>query len=96
MPLEVGMPNQGHQRLTDSDIPEIRVKTAYNGQMFITYIDHGIRYHQLMSEMRDICGFKTDQDLTIKWVDEEGDPCIVQSQVELDEAIRLYEVGIQK
>ena len=32
------------------------------------------------------------QDLTVKWVDEEGDPCIVQSQAELDEAIRLYEV----
>jgi atypical protein kinase C iota type len=27
-----------------------------------------------------------------RWVDEEGDPCIVQSQTELDEAIRLYEV----
>ena len=32
------------------------------------------------------------EDLTVKWVDEEGDPCIIQSQVELDEAIRLYEV----
>ena len=29
----------------------------------------------------------------MKWVDEEGDPCIIQSQVELDEAIRLYEVN---
>ena len=29
----------------------------------------------------------------MKWVDEEGDPCIIQSQVELDEAIRLYEVS---
>ena len=26
--------------------------------------------------------------MTVKWVDEEGDPCIVQSQTELDEAIR--------
>ena len=26
-------------------------------------------------------------------MDEEGDPCIIQSQVELDEAIRLYEVN---
>merc|ERR1719225_1034292 len=45
-----------------------------------------------MEEMRDICGFSPDQELTIKWVDEEGDPCLVQSQTELDEAIRLYEV----
>ena len=60
------MPNQGHQRLTDSDIPEIRVKTAYNGQMFITYIDHGMQYHQLMADMRDLCGFAPGQELTIK------------------------------
>ena len=36
------------------------------------------------------------QDLTVKWVDEEGDPCIIQSQVELDEAIRLYEVSVAR
>eukprot|EP00092_Neocalanus_flemingeri_P030947 GFUD01033609.1.p1 GENE.GFUD01033609.1~~GFUD01033609.1.p1 ORF type:complete len:599 (-),score=155.29 GFUD01033609.1:737-2533(-) len=91
---EMGMnPAQSHQRLNDSDIPEIRVKTAYNGQVFITYIDHSMTYPHLMEEMRDICGFSPDQELTIKWVDEEGDPCIVQSQTELDEAIRLYEVN---
>jgi len=91
---EMGLnPAQSHQRLNDSDIPEIRVKTAYNGQVFITYIDHSMTYPHLMEEMRDICGFSPDQELTIKWVDEEGDPCIVQSQTELDEAIRLYEVN---
>merc|ERR1719153_2257980 len=45
-----------------------------------------------MADMRDLCGFAPGQELTVKWVDEEGDPCIVQSQTELDEAIRLYEV----
>lgn len=91
---EMGMNSaQSHQRLNDSDIPEIRVKTAYNGQVFITYIDHGMQYPQLMTDMRDLCGFLPGQDLTIKWMDEEGDPCIVQSQTELDEAIRLYEVN---
>eukprot|EP00090_Calanus_glacialis_P000867 TRINITY_DN10616_c0_g1_i1.p1 TRINITY_DN10616_c0_g1~~TRINITY_DN10616_c0_g1_i1.p1 ORF type:complete len:599 (-),score=219.13 TRINITY_DN10616_c0_g1_i1:245-2041(-) len=91
---EMGLnPAQSHQRLNDSDIPEIRVKTAYNGQVFITYIDHSMTFPHLMEEMRDICGFSPDQELTIKWVDEEGDPCIVQSQTELDEAIRLYEVN---
>ena len=50
-----------HQRLNDSDIPEIRVKTAYNSQVFITYIDHKITYPMLMAEMKDICGFRQDQ-----------------------------------
>jgi len=94
---ELGMSrsNSSHsqQRLNDSDIPEIRVKTAYNGQVFITYIDHKITYPMLMTEMKDICGFAQNDELTVKWVDEEGDPCIIQSQVELDEAIRLYEVN---
>lgn len=29
----------------------------------------------------------------MKWVDEEGDPCTISTQVELDEAIRLYELN---
>ena len=53
--------SHSQQRLDDSDIPEIRVKTAYNGQVFITYIDHKITYPMLMTEMKDICGFAQDQ-----------------------------------
>ena len=30
---------------------------------------------------------------TVKWVDEEGDPCTISSQMELDEAIRLYDLN---
>ena len=44
-------------------------------------------------EMRGICGFHHNYPFTMKWVDEEGDPCTVNSQMELDEAIRLYEVN---
>ena len=35
-------------------------------QVFITYIDHGMQYHQLMADMRDLCGFAPGQELTIK------------------------------
>ena len=95
MPLE----NDGHpggpphQTLNESDIPEIRVKTAFNGKMFITYIDHGISFGRLEDEMREVCGFHRNYPFTIKWVDEEGDPCTLSSQMELDEAISLYEVN---
>ena len=50
------------QRLNESDIPEIRVKTAFNGKIFITYIDHGVTYDQLMLEMREVCGFHKVRD----------------------------------
>lgn len=29
----------------------------------------------------------------MKWVDEDNDPCTLSTQIELDEAIRLYEVN---
>ncbi|OXU26494.1 hypothetical protein TSAR_009720 [Trichomalopsis sarcophagae] len=46
--------------------------------------------------MRAICNFdatgpSSDQ-FTMKWVDDEGDPCRIASQQELDEALRLYEL----
>ena len=40
--------------------------------------------------LRDICQFDKQQLFTIKWVDEEGDPCTLSSQIELNEALRLY------
>lgn len=33
------------------------------------------------------------QVFTMKWVDEESDPCTLTSQMELCEAIRLYEIN---
>ena len=62
-------------------------------QVFITYIDTTITYDTIMSEMREICGFPRVHPFTIKWVDEEGDPCTISSQRELSEAIRLYEAN---
>jgi hypothetical protein len=41
-------------------------------------------------KVRSICKLDQQQPFTIKWVDEEGDPCTITSQLELDEAIRLY------
>uniref|UniRef100_A0A1B6DB11 Protein kinase C n=1 Tax=Clastoptera arizonana TaxID=38151 RepID=A0A1B6DB11_9HEMI len=81
------------QLAADHEVPEIRVKTAYDGEIMITYIDPHITVDQLCQEMRDICRFSQDQVFTMKWVDEEGDPCTISTQMELDEAIRLYEIN---
>ncbi|XP_043269541.1 atypical protein kinase C isoform X2 [Venturia canescens] len=77
---------------------DIRVKIVYNGEVQITYITAGISVDTLREEMRTICGFGTagpgsgpDQ-FTMKWIDDEGDPCRIASQHELDEALRLYEL----
>jgi hypothetical protein len=41
-------------------------------------------------QIKNICKFDSNQPFTLKWVDEEGDPCTITNQWELDEAIRLY------
>ncbi|TDG42650.1 hypothetical protein AWZ03_010917 [Drosophila navojoa] len=71
----------------------ITVKTAYNGQVIITTIDKNITYEDLCYEIRNICRFPIDQPFTIKWVDEENDPCTISTDMELNEAIRLYEMN---
>lgn len=63
----------------------------------ITYITAGISVDTLREEMRTICGFGAgsgagQDQFTMKWVDDEGDPCRIVSQQELDEALRLYEL----
>jgi hypothetical protein len=40
---------------------EIKVKTAYNGEVMITYIDEHITYEALCREIRGICRFPVDQ-----------------------------------
>ena len=53
----------------------------------------GLMLSALLSEIRGVCRFDLQQNYTIKWVDEEGDPCTISSQRELDEALRLYELN---
>lgn len=97
------------QNNSDNDI---KIKTAYNGNIMITYVKENVTYEELCREIRGICRFSPEQVkpkcckpflefekiinfqvFTLKWVDEETDPCTMSSQTELTEAIRLYEVN---
>ncbi|XP_068137100.1 protein kinase C iota type isoform X3 [Hyperolius riggenbachi] len=59
----------------------------------ITHFDPSITFDGLCNEVRDMCSFDDEQLFTMKWIDEEGDPCTVSSQLELEEAFRLYELN---
>lgn len=48
---------------------------------------------RLYLEVREMCKFDAEQPFTLKWLDDEGDPCAIGSQMELDEAIRLFELN---
>lgn len=72
---------------------DIKVKIAYNGEVLIFYIGENVKYEELCKEIRGICRFAPDQVFTMKWIDEENDPCTISCQMELNEAIRLYEAN---
>ncbi|KAK5860217.1 hypothetical protein PBY51_021710 [Eleginops maclovinus] len=72
---------------------QVRVKAYYKGDIMITHFEPSISYEGLYGEVKDMCSMDNEQLFTMKWIDEEGDPCTVSSQLELDEALRLYEVN---
>ncbi|TRY56252.1 hypothetical protein DNTS_028560 [Danionella cerebrum] len=72
---------------------QVRVKAYYRGDIMITHFEPSISYEGLCNEVRDMCSMDNDQPFTMKWIDEEGDPCTVSSQLELEEALRLYDLN---
>lgn len=56
--------------------------------IFIQNIQYRIANSGMIRVIFDIL-----QVFTMKWVDEESDPCTLASQMELCEAIRLYEIN---
>jgi len=75
------------------DPDSVRMKVGFNGNILITNIRNDVKYPDFNNEIKDICKFDKEQPFTVKWLDEEGDPCTISSQIELNEAIRLYEVN---
>uniref|UniRef100_A0AAQ4Q344 protein kinase C n=1 Tax=Gasterosteus aculeatus aculeatus TaxID=481459 RepID=A0AAQ4Q344_GASAC len=45
---------------------------------------------QLREEVRRMCSVAKQLPVTLKWIDDEGDPCTISSQMELEEAFRIY------
>ncbi|KFW84966.1 Protein kinase C zeta type [Manacus vitellinus] len=68
----------------------IKVKTHYSGDILITNLDASMSYDELCDEVHEMCNLQQEQPITLKWIDDEGDPCTISSQMELEEAFRLY------
>ncbi|XP_062855678.1 protein kinase C zeta type isoform X2 [Trichomycterus rosablanca] len=69
---------------------QVKIKAHYGGDMLISYLDSGVTYLELCEEVRDMCSVHRDRPITLKWIDDEGDPCTISSEMELDEAFRIY------
>uniref|UniRef100_UPI00358F7428 protein kinase C iota type-like isoform X1 n=1 Tax=Myxine glutinosa TaxID=7769 RepID=UPI00358F7428 len=71
----------------------IKVKAYYNGDILISHVGPTLTFSGLCEDIRQMCAFSQGQPFTLKWIDEEGDPCTISSQMELDEALRLYDIN---
>uniref|UniRef100_A0A670ZAY2 Protein kinase C n=1 Tax=Pseudonaja textilis TaxID=8673 RepID=A0A670ZAY2_PSETE len=58
--------------------------------ILITNLGASMNYDELCDEVREMCNLSQEQPITLKWIDNEGDPCTISSQMELEEAFRLY------
>nr|KAF6268199.1 protein kinase C zeta [Myotis myotis] len=67
----------------------VRLKAHYSGDILVTSLAAATTFEELCAEVREMCSLPQAQPLTLKWVDSEGDPCTVSSQMELEEAFRL-------
>uniref|UniRef100_A0A6I8Q8C2 Protein kinase C n=1 Tax=Xenopus tropicalis TaxID=8364 RepID=A0A6I8Q8C2_XENTR len=71
---------------------DIKIKAHYKGDILITRLGSYLNYEQLCDEVREMCYLNQRQPITLKWIDDEGDPCTISSQMELEEAFRLYSI----
>lgn len=56
----------------------------------ITDMESTFDFQQLQSSIQALYNLKSDDSFTLKWVDDEGDPCMLTCDAELQESIRLY------
>ncbi|XP_072528117.1 protein kinase C zeta type [Salminus brasiliensis] len=76
--------------MTDVHEECVKIKAHYGGDMLISDLDSGVTFSELCEEVRGMCRVRREQPITMKWIDDEGDPCTISSQMELDEALRIY------
>ncbi|CAJ0577920.1 unnamed protein product, partial [Mesorhabditis spiculigera] len=77
-------PHVGH------DDSSIKLKTRFGDRVLVLYESQPLRLDAFWRTLREACKLGSNQPITVKWVDDEGDPCTISSQRELDEAVRLY------
>ncbi|CAI2325481.1 unnamed protein product [Caenorhabditis sp. 36 PRJEB53466] len=67
---------------------DIKLKTRFQGQVVVLYARPPLILSDFLGLLRDACKQHQKQEITVKWIDEDGDPISIDSQMELDEAVR--------
>ncbi|KAF6779710.1 hypothetical protein AHF37_00842 [Paragonimus kellicotti] len=72
---------------------EVSVKYIHNSIAMVTNIPSEASFDTMRSQVMEFCHFSPQSKFTLKWIDEEQDPCVISSDMELREAIRLHHVN---
>ncbi|XP_053211984.1 protein kinase C iota type-like [Panonychus citri] len=67
----------------------IKVNSVFEGAINVTYIESNRDFNYLLEHVKELFYFDNQQSFTIKFIDDEGDPCTISSELEYNEAIRL-------
>uniref|UniRef100_A0AAQ5X8P4 protein kinase C n=1 Tax=Amphiprion ocellaris TaxID=80972 RepID=A0AAQ5X8P4_AMPOC len=76
--------------IMDSGSELVKIKAHYSGDMLITDLAATVTFVELCEEVKTMCSVARQQPITLKWIDDEGDPCTISSQMELEEAFRIH------
>ncbi|THD20521.1 Protein kinase C [Fasciola hepatica] len=72
---------------------EIPVKYIHNSIAMVTNLPSQADLKAMQSQVMELCQFSPDCRFTLKWIDEEQDPCVLSSDLELEEAVRLLHLN---
>lgn len=88
-----------NKKMTSCELDqEIKIQIYFGGLCTVVYYKEEDQFEmaKFTDKIRHVCRFDQEQELTLKWVDEEGDPCTLSSQLELDEVVRLYHLNKER
>ncbi|KAI3381986.1 hypothetical protein SNEBB_008057 [Seison nebaliae] len=71
----------------------IKFRIFYNSEIIVTYLQKFSKFSKFQEQIKIICHLDVTDPITIKWMDDEGDPCLLQCNIELGEVYRLYDVN---
>ncbi|KAK0393260.1 hypothetical protein QR680_000124 [Steinernema hermaphroditum] len=67
---------------------DLKLNTRFNNGNAVLYCKLPLEIDDFFGHVREAHKL-IDETITVKWIDDEGDPCTISTQPELDEAVRL-------
>lgn len=67
----------------------LKIKIFFDNQALVIYFQASLTLERFLAKVKEVCNLHNNQIITIKWIDNEDDPCTISNQCELLEAVNL-------